>query len=603
MQISVTLPVYNAAATLEQAVESALTQPETAEVVLIEDGSTDGSLAACEALAARHPDRVRLIRHPGGENRGPGASRNAGILHSQWEIIAFLDADDFYLPGRFLAARAILEAQPEVDGVYEAVGLHFEHEAARQRWLAQTWNPPDKMTVERWIEPGDLLAAFATGYGGTFHLNGLTMRRRAFERAGLFDQGLRIGQDNALRIRLAAACCLAPGASRAPVAMMRVHDNRVSGRVRGLKERYLIAKQLGKTLRGWARGNLNSARRTLVEVFIARRLAQAVAYDPRWPVPVAQVLKRAFLAIYALGYPRFFVTFAFWQTLFPFASLIRLMRAALPGFLWQNRWIAGQAMPPERVIMFHVGRSGSTVLGDLLDQHPEIDWRGEAIYHLLGPLRRRRLLRWMPRLSAARLLRESMAGCHRRFYGCEVKFFHLDQIGNTLPQFIEVLDRLGFRRFIILERRNTLRKVVSSLVAQKRETYRQAAYQSASLTQVTLDPARVPIDGGEAPLLALLRGYSENMRWLRELLAGRSVLELAYEEDIQANPTAAYQRVCAYLGVEPAPAFVRYGRSNPFRLDEIIENYGEVQAALRGTEFEWMLEAASDPVPPREPVS
>ena len=100
MTVSVVIPVYQAAAFVEQAVESALAQPETGEVLLVEDGSGDGSLAECERLAAGD-GRVRLLRHPNGENRGAGASRNLGIEQSTCPLVAFLDADDYYLLGRF----------------------------------------------------------------------------------------------------------------------------------------------------------------------------------------------------------------------------------------------------------------------------------------------------------------------------------------------------------------------------------------------------------------------------------------------------------------------------------------------------------------------
>lgn len=74
MKVSVVIPVYNAAPFVRDAVESALAQPETGEVILVEDGSLDDSLTVCRALAAEN-DRVKLYRHPNGENCGAGASR------------------------------------------------------------------------------------------------------------------------------------------------------------------------------------------------------------------------------------------------------------------------------------------------------------------------------------------------------------------------------------------------------------------------------------------------------------------------------------------------------------------------------------------------
>ena len=80
-EVSVVIPVYNAAAFVTQAVESALAQPEVREVVLVEDCSPDDSLAVCRQLAEKYP-QVNLFQHPGGVNRGAGPSRNLGITKS-----------------------------------------------------------------------------------------------------------------------------------------------------------------------------------------------------------------------------------------------------------------------------------------------------------------------------------------------------------------------------------------------------------------------------------------------------------------------------------------------------------------------------------------
>jgi glycosyltransferase involved in cell wall biosynthesis len=104
LRVDVIVPVYNAADYVRKAVESALARPETVEVILVEDGSTDESLAVCQELAAEYPT-VRLYRHPNGENRGAGASRNLAISESTRGHIAFLDAD-YFLPCRFSGARS-----------------------------------------------------------------------------------------------------------------------------------------------------------------------------------------------------------------------------------------------------------------------------------------------------------------------------------------------------------------------------------------------------------------------------------------------------------------------------------------------------------------
>lgn len=111
--ITVIIPVYNAVAFVEEAVQSALIQPEVSEIIIIEDGSADGSLQICERLASTH-QIITLLRHPEGINKGAGSSRNLGIQHASNEWIAFLDADDYYLEGRFKTQLEIISTNENV---------------------------------------------------------------------------------------------------------------------------------------------------------------------------------------------------------------------------------------------------------------------------------------------------------------------------------------------------------------------------------------------------------------------------------------------------------------------------------------------------------
>ena len=133
LEVSVVIPVYNAAPYVRQAVESALAQPQVREVLLVEDGSPDNALEVCRELAAEYP-RVALLRHPNGENRGAGASRNLGMLAAGSAFLAFLDADDYYLPGRFTIDERIFAQDPRCEGVYHAVEMHVEDAQGLNRW-------------------------------------------------------------------------------------------------------------------------------------------------------------------------------------------------------------------------------------------------------------------------------------------------------------------------------------------------------------------------------------------------------------------------------------------------------------------------------------
>lgn len=226
--VSVIIPVYNAAAYVEQAVQSALDLPQTGEVLLIEDGSTDtGTLPACRQLAERY-DSVRLLQHPGGRNRGPGCSRNLGMANATCDYVAFLDADDFYLPNRFAVAETVFRSDASADAIYEMTGTHFESEKAESIWRRQ--KGPDVSCIEPGIPPGDLFEQmFPIGKRGKCHMNALTIRRSALDKIGVFPD-FGIGEDTVFVMKVAASIQWVPGQLDAPVAMRRVHEeNRTTG--------------------------------------------------------------------------------------------------------------------------------------------------------------------------------------------------------------------------------------------------------------------------------------------------------------------------------------------------------------------------------------
>ncbi len=96
--ISVIMPVYNVKTYLSQSIESVLNQDHRdLELILIDDGSTDGSGAICDAYAARD-SRVRLIHQ---KNAGAAAAKNAGLRIASGTYLSFVDSDDFLEPNVF----------------------------------------------------------------------------------------------------------------------------------------------------------------------------------------------------------------------------------------------------------------------------------------------------------------------------------------------------------------------------------------------------------------------------------------------------------------------------------------------------------------------
>jgi glycosyltransferase involved in cell wall biosynthesis len=102
--ISVVVPVRNSTRFIAQALESAISQQGVGEILVVDDGSTDGS----GSVAARVP-HTRVIRQ---DARGPGAARNAGVHEARGDFVAFLDADDLWLPDKLALQLAELERAP-----------------------------------------------------------------------------------------------------------------------------------------------------------------------------------------------------------------------------------------------------------------------------------------------------------------------------------------------------------------------------------------------------------------------------------------------------------------------------------------------------------
>jgi glycosyltransferase involved in cell wall biosynthesis len=105
--VSIIIPVFNSAAFLERAVRSALVQIGVKEIILVDDGSQDDSLALCHQLRAESR-KIQVHTHPEKNNKGLAATRNRGLEFAAGDWIQFLDADDELLPGKIQAQLDLL---------------------------------------------------------------------------------------------------------------------------------------------------------------------------------------------------------------------------------------------------------------------------------------------------------------------------------------------------------------------------------------------------------------------------------------------------------------------------------------------------------------
>lgn len=155
---SIVMIFLNAERFMEEAIESVLGQTwSNWELLFVDDGSTDGSARIAHAYCERDPSRFRYLAHPGRTNRGTGPSRNLGLSAARGECVAFLDADDVYLPERIERHAAVLAERQEV-GLVISKDLYWRswdgrHGATSDEILGPcvtpgvVLNPPDLLVI------------------------------------------------------------------------------------------------------------------------------------------------------------------------------------------------------------------------------------------------------------------------------------------------------------------------------------------------------------------------------------------------------------------------------------------------------------------------
>jgi hypothetical protein len=251
-------------------------------------------------------------------------------------------------------------------------------------------------------------------------------------------------------------------------------------------------------------------------------------------------------------------------------------------------------MKSKGIVMFHIGRSGSTVLCDMLAQNPLIAWEEEPFEPLYSGDWRGRKLRLMGHLLKAAPfvgLRLKRLSSSREWFGFDVKFYHWRDRKIPLVKALVGLQSIGYRDLIVLRRENYLRKVVSSVVALAHGSYHTSATgDRSSRPKVNLDVSGILIDGDRLPLLERFAHWDADFDELYASLHCFRHLCLTYEEDVMNDVNVAYRKVCEFLDVEVVPVESRLKRTNPYPLVELISNWEEVCSCLTGTRWEWMLE-------------
>jgi glycosyltransferase involved in cell wall biosynthesis/SAM-dependent methyltransferase len=215
--VSVITNFLNGAQFIQEAIESVCAQTyDSWELLLVDDGSTDSSTEIALEYAAQYPSKIRYLEHEGHQNRGTSAARNLGLRHAKGEYIAFLDADDVWLPYKLERQVAILASQPRAAMVY----------GATQYWYSWTGHPEDRqhdyvpdlgVEADRLFEPPALLTLlYPLGKAPAPCPCGLLVRRETVESVGGFEEDFRgMYDDQAFLVKVylkhavfvSSACC------------------------------------------------------------------------------------------------------------------------------------------------------------------------------------------------------------------------------------------------------------------------------------------------------------------------------------------------------------------------------------------------------------
>lgn len=261
--VSAIITTYNYAQFITAAIESVLHQTRRPdEIVVVDDGSTDQT---AELVAAYAPQGVRYVHKANG---GAGSARNRGLRETTGDLVTFLDADDRWLPDKLARQLAHLARFPRVGLVTGGERQVFE-------WGAPPYHLRRPPVGAARLYPQVLIE-------NTIGNPSLTLVRRAcFDRVGVFDEGMRLGQDWDMWIRIVRE--FAVGVVDAPLITFTRHTQSLTaGQVQARYEsnRAIHRRYIGQVRAPLRRLNLLRAAQSMNCYYTAAALADDVAHRP-----------------------------------------------------------------------------------------------------------------------------------------------------------------------------------------------------------------------------------------------------------------------------------------------------------------------------------
>lgn len=190
--VSVVLIFLDGEPYMREAIDSVVDQTyDDWELLLVDDGSTDGSTELARAYADRWGPEVRYLEHEGHRNLGMSATRNLGIGEARGEYVAFIDADDVWLPQKLTEQVEVLASHPDVAMVYGRDLYWHSWNASREGRDLRDHLPALGVPAGRVVQPPTLLPRFLLSSAIVPSPTGIMVRRAAIERVGGFEAQFR----------------------------------------------------------------------------------------------------------------------------------------------------------------------------------------------------------------------------------------------------------------------------------------------------------------------------------------------------------------------------------------------------------------------------
>jgi LPS sulfotransferase NodH len=233
--------------------------------------------------------------------------------------------------------------------------------------------------------------------------------------------------------------------------------------------------------------------------------------------------------------------------------------------VYGRTWRRPASRTPLRFVIFSSGRTGSSLLMDLLNSHPDIECEDEILSHRL--------------ISVRRFLDARASLATRAVFGFKLTLKHLDTQGiSDRAVFLRGLLAADWR-IVHLMRRDRLRQAVSGQIARQRRAFHQIrGARGLRPGPFRIDPQR---------LVLQMKRRDASLQAERAALAGVPHLGLCYEDDLLRPERfqATLDRVFDFLGIRRAPVSTAYVRTSTDRLGDLVANLDEVRAALATTEY------------------